>query len=151
MLQVDSKFQSTLPRGERQCGSSHHTALAGISIHAPARGATFFAFVAAMTQHISIHAPARGATLRREIQRQLIHNFNPRSREGSDVYVPHYTDGCPSISIHAPTRGATKGRDTSYPGLDISIHAPTRGATVILPYTGASIKFQSTLPRGERL
>ena len=57
------EFQSTLPRGERL--------------------QTFRLYKA--EQRISIHAPARGAT---EIDCDLIDlfcNFNPRSREGSDV------------------------------------------------------------------
>ena len=59
---ISSKFQSALPRGERPLGIYRYKSIISISIR----------------------APARGATLRREIQRQLIHNFNPRSREGSD-------------------------------------------------------------------
>ena len=35
--------------------------------------------------HISIHAPAKGATGRSRENRYIQHNFNPRSREGSDV------------------------------------------------------------------
>ena len=34
----------------------------GISIHAPAKGATFFSFLICHTTNISIHAPAKGAT-----------------------------------------------------------------------------------------
>ena len=77
-------FQSTLPQGERRCvcvrcggqkdfnprsrkGSDSKTfnvySFFGISIHAPARGATIGkAFLQKMSAKISIHAPARGAT-----------------------------------------------------------------------------------------
>ena len=56
-------FQSTLPRGERL----------------PYR--TF----QEVEQPISIHAPARGATLPLPLLQPTTVNFNPRSREGSDV------------------------------------------------------------------
>ena len=35
-------------------------------------------------------------------------------------------------------------------GAEISIHAPARGATVEYEYKHRKVKFQSTLPRGER-
>ena len=56
-----------------------------ISIHAPARGATFTPDVWTGRQlGISIHAPARGATIQ-ILFAYIEHNdFNPRSREGSD-------------------------------------------------------------------
>ena len=54
-------------------------------------------------------------------------DFNPRSHEGSDTILLLYQAGH-RISIHAPTRGATIKRAISMPNL----------------------KFQSTLPRGER-
>ena len=78
-----------------------------------------------------------------------------------------------SISIHAPTRGATTDWTPCFTPTLISIHAPTRGATtfrmiVLIPRlyfnprshegsdvststkTNTLLKFQSTLPRGER-
>ena len=96
-------FQSTLPRRER-------------------RSLRCSSFPAA----ISIHAPAKGATSRPALS-SIGTNFNPRSREGSDI--------C------APLRAASKR---------ISIHAPAKGAT---RHTQASVgrdTFQSTLPRRER-
>ena len=60
------------------------------------------------------------------------YDFNPRSREGSDIvqalaYAFHM-----DISIHAPARGATKtGSQLSFTTC-ISIHAPARGATKML-------------------
>ena len=77
-------FQSTLPRGERPVSQYSTTRNLGISIHAPARGATWcgrkanviFLFQSTLPRGerqgseagdcspstISIHAPARGAT-----------------------------------------------------------------------------------------
>ena len=79
-------------------------------------------------KEISIHAPAKGATTRvtdlfrvyrfqstlprRERLKHLLRynfptDFNPRSREGSDVKLVHVTDPT-DISIHAPAKGATE-------------------------------------------
>ena len=58
------QFQSTPPRGGRRyccCGNWRQD---GVSIHAPARGATLIAGVECRRHSVSIHAPARGATLR---------------------------------------------------------------------------------------
>ena len=56
-------FQSTHPRGVRPinflCGCNSK----GVSIHAPARGATWGQMIIGEHQLVSIHAPARGATL----------------------------------------------------------------------------------------
>ena len=77
-------FQSTLPHGERLRDFDFHVLFQGISIHAPARGATLSVLNCFQRFSISIHAPARGATI---------------SRPPSPLQVP--------ISIHAPARGAT--------------------------------------------
>ena len=77
---------------------------------------------------ISIHAPARGATLHRLF------------------LLKHVV----TISIHAPARGATQFPDIDIVHQAISIHAPARGATSILLKILILIRFQSTLPQGER-
>ena len=80
-----SWFQSTLPRGERQEWWRARP----------------------MTEDISIHASTRGATNIRGKLRTGLVNFNPRSREGSDMKLFGFDFGEYVISIHAPTRGAT--------------------------------------------
>ena len=119
-----------------------------ISIHAPAKGATTGRWTADLQFDISIHAPAKGATQlgntfgqaqvfqstlpRRErpcnrLSGQAHANFNPRSREGSDLaYFP------------------------AAPDHPISIHAPAKGATSIWMQMIKTGLFQSTLPRRER-
>ena len=79
----------------------------GISIHAPARGATHVYGTTEAISRISIHAPARGATSSWRRRRRMIK----------------------IISIHAPARGATKVTGTTTLTWEISIHAPARGAT----------------------
>ena len=55
-------------------------------------------------------------------------DFNPRSREGSDV-VRLSSAPDVEISIHAPVKGATKFEGHEQVFLLISIHAPVKGAT----------------------
>ena len=122
----------------------------GISIHAPAKGATQIADALKAVCAISIHAPAKGAT---------------RTAQGAGKGA--------EISIHAPAKGATRIRQRTGRIRAISIHAPAKGATP--PRSTASRrasyfnprsregsdawaagriysadKFQSTLPRRER-
>ena len=98
--------------------------------------------------------------------------FNPRSREGSDlpmamlasvlgisIHAPAkgatntatHIEMASWISIHAPAKGATIISLPSDPGYYISIHAPAKGATFLISFSGEALKFQSTLPRRERL
>ena len=58
-----------------------------ISIHAPAKGATKQVWDNFCTWVISIHAPAKGATIKQQQTRKKMRDFNPRSREGSDLFV----------------------------------------------------------------
>ncbi len=184
-------FQSTPPRGGRHSTSAIWRAapsfnprpraggdprredpdhVEGVSIHAPARGATDARGAPGADAPVSIHAPARGAT--------------PRVRQGPG--------DCP-VSIHAPARGATTvlsrmihgpefqstpprggrprpgadpppaesfnprpraGGDTGHPArradAGVSIHAPARGATAVGPGDRHGQQFQSTPPRGGR-
>ena len=76
---------------------------------------------------ISIHAPTRGATSLKATEYKLSIDFNPRSHERSDNYIPD-----------------------EFKSYIISIHAPTGGATKVACYLATLIKFQSTLPREER-
>ena len=56
---------------------------------------------------ISIHAPTRGATSLKATEYKLSIDFNTRSHERSDDYIPDEFKSY-IISIHAPTRGATR-------------------------------------------
>ena len=100
-----------------------------ISIHAPARGATFLPGYGTTLFFISIHAPARGATFYTLGFPIFIRDFNPRSREGSDL----------ALLLHSQNLCYFNPR--SREGSD-GTPAPGHGTGVL---------FQSTLPRGERL
>ena len=99
-------FQSTLPRGERpkfdvsNCGS--------------------------LT--ISIHAPARGATITHDTLFLLFVDFNPRSREGSDLFRHELQKRLLLFQSTLP-RGERQG---------------------LFFLFRHELQFQSTLPRGER-
>ena len=58
-----------------------------ISIHAPAKGATFLKLWKVGGINISIHAPAKGATFCNWTRKGMLVDFNPRSREGSDLPI----------------------------------------------------------------
>ena len=62
ILGSNIRFQSTLPRRERQSRKGFHRDRRLISIHAPAKGATYMKLITTYTMKISIHAPAKGAT-----------------------------------------------------------------------------------------
>ena len=121
-----------------------------ISIHAPTRGAT--SSVKSNSSPITFQSTLpRGERPSSGIWLSSPFHFNPRSHEGSDL--PECAGGTDqvSISIHAPTRGATREQEKRVEQLKISIHAPTRGATVERVRFILINRFQSTLPRGERL
>ena len=143
-------FQSTLPHGERQkvlfryrtqvcfnprsrTGSDYASqkgkgAKKNVSIHAPARGATFtIRMVCAWTNCFNPRSRT-GSDPHASTYNLSIACFNPRSRTGSDMFFGSYVvDGV--VSIHAPARGATPGLRHWYFKWWVSIHAPARGAT----------------------
>ena len=123
-----------------------------ISIHAPARGATYPSPLSKMVYNHFNPRSREGSDYDPLMVLTAVTNFNPRSREGSDICSTHCQQDSYIISIHAPARGATaaiattarqntnfnprsrEGSDvTGNPELveftEISIHAPARGAT----------------------
>ena len=167
-------FQSTLPRGERL--GSPLVVIPNSPYFNPRshEGSDYTPFmILIISSSISIHAPTRGAT-RGYTESPITHiNFNPRSHEGSDkdpterqAAIAEFQSTLPR-GERPPQHGYTvvccsyfnprshEGSDYVSPSFSsgpiISIHAPTRGATQI-PYSFfPPFKFQSTLPRGERL
>ena len=100
-------FQFTHPRGVRLklcCSAFFNT---GVSIHAPARGATYTVINSMIIIEVSIHAPARGATRQRCSAPRMVISFNSRTRAGCDrvIFRREITEAI--VSIHAPARGAT--------------------------------------------
>ena len=142
-------FQSTLPRRERPLllillRDGEHFNPRSHEGSDCTNSVPFFVYLC-----ISIHAPARGATSQFRYLKASS-DFNPRSRERSDLLFLLLCMSCP-ISIHAPARGATVIAFDECHKSKISIHAPARGATdaIQLSLDNGYI-FQSTLPREER-
>ena len=56
------RFQSTLPRRERQQKNDGDNGQQAVSIHAPTKGATMLFSISIVNACVSIHAPTKGAT-----------------------------------------------------------------------------------------
>ncbi len=121
-------FQSTPPHGGRRPGQGPHRVREGVSIHAPARGATCPRPAGSRHLPVSIHAPARGATRPACPAVARPRCFNPRPRTGG-------------ATIDGVLRRQVR---------QVSIHAPARGATRPMTLTGRPSSFQSTPPHGGR-
>ena len=121
---------------------------------------------------VSIHAPARGATYIKDIltNENTFQSTRPRgARHACGIIAPHHAKFQSTrprgarhhrlqfggrdiaVSIHAPARGATIDRHVAEAARErVSIHAPARGATRFEGAIGRRQKFQSTRPRGAR-
>ncbi|SDZ33303.1 hypothetical protein SAMN05421547_11865 [Delftia lacustris] len=107
----------------------------GVSIHAPARGATLAAGLHVVVQVVSIHAPARGATPFASAAVSDQTCFNPRARTGRDMGCAPWSLIAPSFNPRART-GRDRGADQAQAREDVSIHAPARGATTTAEAAG---------------
>ena len=104
---------------------------AAVSIHAPARGATQGLMLVFGGRPVSIHAPARGATTGNDFARISRHRFQSTRPHGARRSIAWNTSKPSGFNPRART-----GRDGStLRGVGqccVSIHAPARGATVEL-------------------
>ncbi len=99
---------------------------------------------------ISIHAPAKGATWQAVRSRRVSH-FNPRSREGSDERPAQLWARLRHFNPRSREGSDRIAEPGTYDVASISIHAPAKGATIQPFWTAErSPVFQSTLPRRER-
>ena len=80
---------------------------------------------------ISIHTPAKGVTCKHPLYLRCWTDFNPHSREGSDLKILFRFCNFPLISIHTPAKGVTLPAIVFVVGLDISIHTPAKGVTCL--------------------
>ena len=104
---LDLSFQSTLPRRERP----------KLSIDGY------------MDYLISIHAPAKGATAGKTMIIDGIRDFNPRSREGSDLPCQLRIICKMEFQSTLPRRERPDTLEAVFRPVYISIHAPAKGAT----------------------
>jgi len=128
-VEIEGAFQSALPRRERHQELWTLSLFRQISIRAPAKGATVRHPGGATACKISIRAPAKGATCRIRPHRLSRCNFNPRSREGSDLCGKWWQAFHPYFNPR------------SREGSDICL----------VKFFLFITKFQSALPRRERL
>ena len=72
-----------------------------ISIHTPAKGVTRLICKALKITEISIHTPAKGVTeiVKKTVSRDW--NFNPHSREGSDIFTGDIETLCSDFNPHS--------------------------------------------------
>ena len=99
-------FQSTRPRGARHMDGVQVLAISEVSIHAPARGATWRPASRCCSRGFQSTRP-RGARHALVDDDLLPGSFNPRAREGRDLRCGGVCR-CRIVSIHAPARGATE-------------------------------------------
>ena len=98
------EFQSTRPRGARHQGDSFYMPSAQFQSTRP-RGARRLAHLfAGLHPGVSIHAPARGATDKKGRGTKEI-SFNPRARAGRDPSIRHHPLTPPTFQSTRP-RGA---------------------------------------------
>ena len=122
-----------------------------VSIHAPTRGAT--TGVPGQTQLSGFQSTLpRGERLKQMYFCQSGVMFQSTLPRGERLDLALHNSVINLVSIHAPTRGATKA------GFSFRIRSAGfnprshEGSDIIFPgYRFLSLKFQSTLPRGERL
>ena len=101
-------FQSTPPRRGRPLRNDACASEGGVSIHAPAKGATWCS-VYQCCFHLCFNPRPReggdGLLIRPVISANS--RFNPRPREGGDRKHPLQRHAGQFVSIHAPAKGAT--------------------------------------------
>ena len=121
-----------------------------ISIHAPAKGATWQAVRSRRVSHFNPRSREGSDERPAQLWARLRH-FNPRSREGSDRIAEPGTYDVASISIHAPAKGATiQPFWTAERSPVFQSTLPRRERRARYPVRSCSTAFQSTLPRRER-
>ena len=143
-----TRFQSTLPRRERRLKALVIAVWMPISIHAPAKGATYFRSIFRGIFRFQSTLPRRERPLAVTVS-AIFQHFNPRSREGSDksrqLFLIWCGDFNPRSREGSDHEGSYRRRWRS-----ISIHAPAKGATDDSKNSFSVDLFQSTLPRRER-
>ena len=124
--------------------------LSMISIHAPAKGATIAAISVWAVEHDFNPRSREGSDQPQTPLHRPRRDFNPRSREGSDVFLLLLLL-VRRISIHAPAKGATSAMRQTVSGRK-HFNPRSREGSDVFPDKahGKIYTFQSTLPRRER-
>ena len=122
----------------------------GISIRAPARGATTREQNLTPFTSISIRAPARGATSRKDsYDLDVIISIRAPARGATEVWHISYSS---ALFQSALPRGERPAAGTHIRNTSLFQSALPRGERLLCyPYLSCIFVFQSALPRGERL
>ena len=147
---MERSFQSALPRGERPSYTEYVGSKTGISIRAPAWGATYQSTCIKILNTLFQSALPRGERRNSVKEYRCRKYLNPRSRVGSVKIIPIVF--CHRNHFNPRSRvGSDLRRSDMYATIDIiSIRAPAWGATTLVDLTADTVTFQSALPRGER-
>jgi len=122
-------FQSTRPRGARPAASTTITTRTKFQSTRPRGARPQYHNGEVVPCQVSIHAPARGATFTDSAWVLYRESFNPRAREGRDYVRRERICGFVWFQSTRP-RGARPEMNRSTPiSRPVSIHAPARGAT----------------------
>ena len=147
-MQRDWRFQSTPPRGER-LQAAYEKRLLNEFQSTPPRGERHLFLVRCDNLLNFNPRPREGSDVWGGSDGSIRNDFNPRPREGSDrIYLPlcnHKPDFNPR-----PREGSDHHKGVIVGICIISIHAPARGATPRTSQQHCCALFQSTPPRGER-
>ena len=118
-------------RTREGCDVSHRKRYqgGGVSIHAPARGATF-TLTAKPHEHLRFNSRTREGCDVRHLGRQGDQGgFNSRTREGCDALLPSRSRGLRLFQFTHPRGVRLVKVDCQALNAPVSIHAPARGAT----------------------
>ena len=119
-----------------------------VSIHAPARGATYLDRLPIHHHGVSIHAP-RGVRQSALGAYEKVYQFQFTHPRGVRHALHRDDRDREQVSIHAPARGATSSKEFTLASPIVSIHAPARGATPPrLPLTPSRSCFNSRTREG---
>jgi hypothetical protein len=138
-------FQSTRPRGARQKAYKVCKVYKLVSIHAPARGATQYAYIqAAIYGGFNPRARA-GRDMQPNYPSIRIDSFNPRARAGRDSQNALCIYLALLFQSTRPRGARHKGGNAMFNESRVSIHAPARGATrADWIVRNKAVQFQST-------
>ena len=99
---------------------------------------------------VSIHAPARGATFYQDFH-LLKCQFQFTRPQGARRQLRRRRDARQAVSIHAPARGATPGTLEIKPGIQFQFTRPQGARPLARPMIRVCSVFQFTRPQGARL
>ena len=144
-------FQSTHPRRVRLAVGGNLTANGGLSIHAPAQGATILHRASAFAGRAFNPRTRAGCDSGKRGKRPWVGAFNPRTRAGCDVINGENAEQAIQLSIHAPAQGATLDEPSSVRVLT-TFNPRTRAGCDLRASARQLMRrnFQSTHPRRVR-